>query len=83
MFAAFRRQFRRPHYTTTVEYANGRSVFPERGAYGVGWVTLSLINSTLAGNDGGSALGTFGLSLIAGPIVTLYLAITSGSRGRL
>lgn len=44
--------------------------------YTVGWTTLALINANLAKNDDRDSLSVFGCSLIAGPIVTAYLALT-------
>ncbi|KAJ2991617.1 hypothetical protein HDV02_003667 [Globomyces sp. JEL0801] len=70
---------------TRWEYTDGNTFYNEirqyrhYGGYGIGWATLAMINGTLAGNDGGSAIGTASLSLFLGPIVTGYLAITAGS----
>ena len=71
------------------EFKDGRPVFEQAffhikrapAMFGSGWVTLALINSALAGNDGAngtSKLGTGLLSIAFGPLVTLYLALTSG-----
>lgn len=72
-----------------IEFADGSPVFQTRqirqirySSFGFSWFTLTLINSALAGNDGGSTLGTFALSLLLGPLVTCYLAITSGQKLR-
>ena len=44
-------------------------------SYAVGWGALALINANIAQLKGRSGLGWFLGSLVAGPIVTLLLAI--------
>jgi hypothetical protein len=81
----FRNAFKR-FVHQRIEFSDGTPVFQSRQirytSIGTGWTTLALINAALAGNDGGSSFGTFILSLGLGPVVTLYLAVTSGQRDR-
>ena len=62
-------------------YTKGSSLFnyklEDRSVnYTVGWTTLALINANIAKNDDRDSLSVFGCSLISGPIVTAYLALT-------
>jgi hypothetical protein len=46
------------------------------GGYSVGWFTLSLINAGLAESKGRGRLNWWLLSLILGPLATLYIVVT-------
>lgn len=45
-------------------------------SYFVGWGTLAAINAALANVSGRSPLGYFLASLVLGPLVTLFIAVT-------
>lgn len=45
------------------------------GGYSVGWLTLSLINAGLAQGKGRSGLNWWLLSLLLGPLATLFVVV--------
>ena len=46
--------------------------------YSVGWFALSLINAGLAESKGRGRLNWWLLSLVLGPLATLYIVATAG-----
>jgi hypothetical protein len=48
---------------------------PQQSSYAVGWGTLALINAGLAQAKNRSGLNWFLLSLLLGPLATLFLVL--------
>ena len=57
------------------EYFMQNTIIQNTSEYGVGWLTLSLINAGLAQSKGRSGFGWWLVSLFFGPLCTLLIVL--------
>ena len=69
-------EYRRLFYNVRLLPRGDCMVYVEYQNYFVGWGTLALLNSAIAQLQSRSALLWFFLSLLFGPIATLFLLVT-------